>query len=287
MTRRRPLPGRRATQWAALVLLALTLFTLAGPLLWRVDPGLIDIRARSLPMSAAHPMGTDHLGRDLLARLMAGGRITLAVGFAAMVLAIGFGTAVGMLAGYFRRFDTLLMRMTDLFLALPLLPLLLLLVMLFRDPLARVFGPEAGTFLLIVTAIGGISWMPTARVIRGEVLAIKQREFIIAARMVGAGPGRILLRHILPAVLSPLVVSAALGVAGAVTTESALSFLGLGFPPDFPTWGRLLQDGMPYITLAPGRVLWPAALLALLVLAVNQLGEGLRLAFDPDRQQPV
>jgi peptide/nickel transport system permease protein len=203
------------------------------------------------------------------------------VGLTAMALSILLGTLVGVLAGFFRALDGVLMRLTDLFLALPLLPLLLVMVMLFREPLVLRFGPETGIFILIVFAIGVTSWMNTARIVRGDVLAIKEREFVLAARAIGTPPRRIIMRHILPNVLSPILVSATLGIANAVITESALSFLGLGFPPDFPTWGRLLNDGMPYINLNPERVLWPAIVLSALVLSVNYMGDGLRDALDP------
>ncbi len=252
-----------------------------GPYVWTVDPGFIDIRARGRPPSLAHPLGTDQLGRDMLARLFVGGQTTLLVGLTAMALSILLGTLVGVLAGYFRRLDGLLMRTTDLFLALPLLPLLLLMVMLFREPLVMRFGPEGGIFILIVVAIGVTSWMQTARIVRGDVLALKEREFVLAARSIGTPPRRIITRHVLPNVLSPIMVSATLGVANAVITESALSFLGLGFPPDFPTWGRLLNDGMAFINLNPERVLWPAIALSALVLSVNYIGDGLRDALDP------
>lgn len=143
------------------------------------------------------------------------------------------------------------MRTTDLFLALPILPLLLVIIMLFRDPLRQAFGPETGIFLLIVFVIGITSWMNTARIVRGEVLAIKEREFVLAARSVGTGSWKIVGRHIFPNVLSPVMVSATLGIATAIITESALSFLGLGFPSDFPTWGRLLYDGTNFMTVTP------------------------------------
>ncbi|HMO07211.1 MAG TPA: ABC transporter permease [Paracoccaceae bacterium] len=252
-----------------------------GPLVWTVDPKFINIRLREQGPSLLHPLGTDQLGRDMLARVMAGGQITIFVGLAAMLLSMVIGTLVGVLAGYFRRLDGILMRMTDLFLALPLLPLLLLMVLLFRETLVLRFGPETGIFILIVTAISVTSWMNTARIVRGDVLALKEREFVLASRSIGTPAHRMITRHILPNVLSPIMVSATLGVANAVITESALSFLGLGFPPDFPTWGRLLNDGMPYINLSPERVMWPAIVLSALVLSVNYMGDGLRDALDP------
>ena len=217
----------------------------------------------------------------MLVRMMAAGKVSLAVGFVAMMIAIFVGTTIGVLAGYFKRLDGPLMRLTDLFLSLPLIPLLLVMVMLFRDRIASILGPEFGTFLLIVFAIGVTSWMQAARIVRGEVLALKEREYVLAARSIGAPPRRIILRHILPNVISPVMVAATLGVAEAIITESVLSFLGLGFPPDFPTWGRLLYDGLQYIQLYPERVIWPGLAISLTVLSVNYIGDGLRDALDP------
>ncbi|MFN3825655.1 MAG: ABC transporter permease [Pseudorhodobacter sp.] len=265
----------------SIVFVTILAAVLIGPWLWGVDPKYINIRMRELGPSLANPLGTDQLGRDMLARLFAGGQITIAVGMTAMALSILLGTLVGVLAGYFRSIDGFLMRLTDLFLALPLLPLLLLMVMLFREPLVQNFGPEGGIFILIVIAIGVTSWMQTARIVRGDVLALKEREFVLASRSIGTPARRMILRHILPNVMSPIMVSATLGVANAVITESALSFLGLGFPPDFPTWGRLLNDGLPYINLSPERVIWPAIALSALVLSINYIGDGLRDALDP------
>jgi peptide/nickel transport system permease protein len=273
---------------AGLMILSLLLaFVLIGPLIWRVDPAFINpdaaqmIKTRNKPPSLQYPLGTDQLGRDMLARMMAGGKVSLAVGMVAMAISILLGTLVGVTAGYFRRLDGPLMRLTDLFLALPLLPLLLVMVMLFRDKLSGLLGPELGTFLLIVFAIGVTSWMQSARIVRGEVLALKEREFVLAARSIGTPPRRMILRHILPNVLSPIMVAATLGIASAIITESALSFLGLGFPPDFPTWGRLLFDGVDYLQQYPERVIWPGLAISLTVLSVNYIGDGLRDALDP------
>lgn len=265
----------------AIVFLIILFAVIAGPYLWHADPTTIDIRSRNQGPSLAHPLGTDQLGRDMLARMMAGGRVSVAVGMLAMLLSMVLGTLIGVLAGYFRRFDGPLMRLTDLFLALPLLPLLLVMVMLFREPLAGSLGPEMGTFLLIVLAIGVTSWMHTARIVRGDVLAIKEREFVLAARSIGTTPSKMIARHILPNILSPIMVSATLGIATAIITESSLSFLGLGFPPDFPTWGRLLYDAVDYLQQYPERVMWPGLAISLTVLSVNYIGDGLRDALDP------
>ncbi len=264
-----------------IVFLGIVLFVAVGPWLWTADPGFINIRARNQGMSWTYPLGTDQLGRDMLARMMHGGRVSVAVGLTAMFVGLAIGTLIGVVAGYFRRLDGPLMRLTDLFLALPLLPLLLVMVLLFREVLSKNFGEATGIFILIVTAIGITSWMQTARIVRGDVLALKEREFVLAARSIGTPPGRMTTRHILPNVMSPIMVSATLGIAAAIITESALSFLGLGFPPDFPTWGRLLFDGRDWIEQYPSRVVWPGVFISLTVLSVNFIGDGLRDALDP------
>ncbi|AEI94502.1 ABC transporter permease [Roseobacter litoralis] len=271
----------------------ITLFVLLGPLIWQVDAKALDIRNKDLrPIYTAlwdgdakvlwsRPLGTDNLGRDIMATLIAGGQASLAVGWAAMVLSLVIGTAVGVTSGYFKRLDGILMRITDLFLSLPILPLLLVAVTLFRQPLRAAFGPEGGMFILIVGVIGITSWMPTARIVRGEILALKEREFVLAARSIGTTPFLIIRRHLLPNVISPIMVSATLGLATAIITESALSFLGVGFPSDFPTWGKLLSDAVPRMEEFPERVMLPGILISLTVLSVNYLGDGLRDALDP------
>ncbi|MEE9314175.1 MAG: ABC transporter permease [Rhizobiaceae bacterium] len=260
---------------------AILLFVLLGPWFWSIDPTYIDIRARNSGPSLLHPMGTDQLGRDTFARMMAGGQVSLAVGITAMLLALFLGTLVGVMSGYFKSLDGPLMRFTDLFLALPLLPLLLVIIMLFREPLNNQFGPEGGIFILMVSAIGITSWMQTARIVRGDVLSLKELEFVLAAKSIGTPPKRMITRHVLPNVLSPIMVSATLGIASAIITESSLSFLGLGFPPDFPTWGRLLYDGVIFIDQYPERVIWPGLAISLTVLSVNYIGDGVRDALDP------
>ncbi|PRY80232.1 peptide/nickel transport system permease protein [Yoonia maritima] len=274
-------------------LIFITLFVTLGPVLWDVDPGKLNIRNKNVrpiymglfggdaKVAWANPMGTDNLGRDIMANIMAGGRVSLAVGWTAMILAVFLGTLIGVLAGYFKRLDGLLMRFTDLVLALPLLPLLLVMMLLFRDPLRATFGPENGIFILIVTGIGITSWMQTARIVRGDVMALKEREFVLAARSIGTPARRMITRHLLPNVMSPIMVSATLGLATAIITESALSFLGLGFPSDFPTWGKILFDSVDRMTAFPERVIWPGLAISLTVLAVNYIGDGLRDALDP------
>lgn len=265
----------------AAVFLVIVLFVLVGPWFWKVDPAYANLLMRNKGPSLQFPFGTDELGRDLFARMMAGGKVSLAVGMTAMSIAVMLGTLIGVTAGFFKRMDGILMRVTDLFLALPLLPLLLVMVMLFRETLSSRLGPEAGIFILMVVSIGATSWMQTARVVRGEVLALKQREFVLAARSIGAPSVRMILRHILPNTLSPIMVAAALGIASAIIVESALSFLGLGFPPDFPTWGRLLFDAVDHMQDHPNRVFLPGIAISLTVLSVNYVGDGLRDALDP------
>jgi len=271
----------RVAVFGGALLIVVLLFVVLGPFLWPLAPDAINTSVRNQGGSWAHPMGTDQLGRDMFARVLVGGRISLSVGFVAMVLSVGLGTFVGVLSGYFRKLDGILMRTTDLFLSLPLLPLLLVAVMLFREPLNRQFGPETGIFILIVVAIGATSWMSTARIVRGEVIGLRERDFVLAARSSGTRRRAMITRHILPNVMSPIVVSATLGIANAIITESALSFLGLGFPPDFATWGRLLNDGTVYLTQYPGRALWPGTAITMTVLAVTYLGEGVRDALHP------
>ena len=275
------LKHHRGAMAGGAIFLLIVIVVFLGPLFWTIDPTYIDIRARNQGPNWAHPFGTDQLGRDTLARMMAGGQTSIAVGLTAMLLALVLGSFIGVIAGFFRRLDGPLMRLTDLFLSLPLLPLLLVMVLLFREALSQTFGPETGIFILIVFSIGITSWMPTARIVRSDVLALKEREFVLAARSLGTSNTRMITRHILPNVMSPIMVSATLGIANAIITESALSFLGLGFPPDFPTWGRLLNDATVYLQDYPERVFWPGLAISLTVLGVNYLGDGLRDALDP------
>jgi peptide/nickel transport system permease protein len=264
-----------------IVFVFIVLAVYVGPLIHTVDPNKLNIRDKNQGPSWVHPFGTDNLGHDLFAQVLAGGQISLAVGITAMLIALVVGTVVGMLAGYFKGIDGILMRITDLFLALPILPLLLVITMLFRDTLRSAFGPNTGIFLLIVVVIGITSWMHTARIVRGDVLTIKSQEFVLAAKSSGMREYRILLKHILPNVLSSVMVSATLGIASAIITESALSFLGLGFPSDFPTWGRLLYDGVNFLQITPARAIWPGLAISLTVLSVNYIGDGIRDALDP------
>jgi peptide/nickel transport system permease protein len=274
-----------ASHRGALISLSIFLLIIAMvmlmPLVWPYEANAMNIRERNQGMSWQHPFGTNQIGRDIFARMMEGGQTTIAVGLTAMLVSLGLGVLIGVLAGYFKRLDGPLMRLTELFQALPLLPLLLVMVLLFREMLSGAFGADIGIFILIVTGIGVTSWMPTAWIVRADVLALKEREFILAAHSVGTTARAMIFRHILPNVMSSIMVSATLGIANAIITESILSFLGLGFPPDYPTWGRLLQDGTDYLQQYPERVFWPGLMISLTVLCVNYMGDGLRDAFNP------
>ena len=268
----------------AIVLLILVLAVLVGPYVWPVAINDIDFAAKLQGPSLTHPLGTDDLGQDLLARMMYGGRISLAVGFAAMLVALTVGVLVGSVAGMASGWvDAALMWLTDLFLALPTLPLLLLVMYLFRDSAKKVLGVEGGAFVLIVVVIGGLRWMPVARLVRAQFLSLREKEFVEAARALGASKVRQVVQHILPNALGPVIVVGTIDVAAAIIFESTLSFLGLGFPSDVPTWGSMLRDAKDYLDIAAHWALFPGAAIFLTVLAINFIGDGLRDAFDPRR----
>src|SRR5712692_2545662 len=272
----------RLATFGAAVIFAMVVAVVAGPAIYRVPINDIDFKAKLKGPSWAHPLGTDDLGQDLLARMLYGGRISLAVGVTAMLIAITVGVAIGAGAGQLGgAVDHALMRITDLFLSLPQLPLLLLMVYLFRDVLRKALGPEAGVFVLIVAVIGGLRWMPVARLVRAQFLSLREKEFVEAARGLGAPPLRQVIRHILPNAMGPVIVAGTVDVAAAIIAESTLSFLGLGFPPDIPTWGRILFDAKDYLDIAPHWALVAGAAIFLVVLSINFVGDGLRDALDP------
>jgi peptide/nickel transport system permease protein len=253
-----------------------------GPLFWQVPINDIDFAATLAGPSWQHPFGTDDLGQDLFARVLYGGRISLAVGLAAMLVAVIVGTIIGALAGISRGFvDSALMWLTDLFLSLPQLPLLLLIIYLFRDQLKALAGPEFGIFVLLVAVIGGFRWMPVARLVRAQFFSLREKEFVEAARALGASTWRQVVHHMLPNALGPVIVAGTIEVAAAIIAESTLSFLGLGFPPDIPTWGRLLYDAKDHLDVAPHWALFPGGAIFLTVLTINFCGDGLRDTLDP------
>lgn len=266
----------------SITILIITIAVVFGPYIYTIPVDKIDFTQAAVPPSWEHPFGTNDLGQDQLARILIGGRISLSVGISAMIIAILLGTIVGAIAGFYGgAIDTLLMAITDLFLALPQLPLLLLIVYLFRDSIKAIAGAELGIFVLVVCLIGGLNWMSVARLVRGNFLKLKEMEFVSAARAIGAKPRRLIWIHLFPNVLNIIIVAATLAVGNAIITESTLSFLGLGFPPDVPTWGRMLFDAKDYLTSAPHMALFPGMAIFLTVLSINYIGDGLRDALDP------
>jgi len=272
----------RLATFGAVMLGIMVLAVLLGPMIYRVPINEIDFKAKLKTPSWAHPMGTDDLGQDILARMLYGGRISLAVGVVAMLIAVTVGTAVGAVAGQaVGSVDNVHMRITELFLAIPQLPILLLVVYLFRNSMTKALGPELGLFIMIVVVIGGRGWMPVARLVRAQFLSLREKEFVEAARGLGARPFRQIARHILRNALGPVIVAGSLDVATAILLESTLSFLGLGFPPDIPTWGRILADAKDNLDFAPHWAIFPGTAIFLTVLSINYLGDGLRDALDP------
>ena len=268
----------------SVILTVIVLLCLFGPIILTFDTSTPNVANANRTAGWPHIWGTDNLGRDAFARALIGGRISLAVGFVAMTVSIVIGSLVGVVAGYFRRLNTPLMALTDLFLSLPLLPILLVTVVLFRDPVQDRFGDNLGIFILMVGIIGGTSWMSTARIVRGEVLSIKEEEFVLASRSIGTRSSVLIIKHVLPNIVSQVIVSATLGIALAILTESAVSFLGLGFPLELPTWGRLLSEAKDRISLNVWLVAGPGLLLSATVMSVNLIGDGLRDALDPQNR---
>lgn len=273
---------------AGLVLfIVMLLATFVGSALYPQEIDEIDFSVSGSGISAAHPFGTDSLGQDILARILWGGRISLSVGIIAALIAIVVGTAIGAVAGFFGGVpDTLLMRFTDLFISLPQVPLLLVISFLYKPAFSEFFQKRTGSstlgiFVMIVTVIGLLNWMPTARLVRASFLSAKEKEFIEAAQSMGATKASQMFRHILPNVMSPIIVAATLGVGAAIINESALSFLGLGFPSDIPTWGSMLFAAKDRFELSPHEAIFPGMMIFLTVLSVNYIGDGLRDALDP------
>jgi peptide/nickel transport system permease protein len=253
------------------VVLVLSLAALLAPLVAPYDPAAYDVKQILLPPSPAHWLGTDQIGRDVLSRMLYGARISMAVGFVSVGIAVVVGTLIGSVAAYYGgRVDELLMRFVDLMLNFPRLFLLLTLIALLRP-----------SIWVIMAVIGLTGWMGLARLVRGEILSLKEREFVLSARAMGALDRRIMFRHILPNALVPVLVSATLGVAGAILAESGLSFLGLGVQPPTPSWGNILNEGRANIEIAWWLSVFPGMAILVTVLAYNLLGEGLRDALDP------
>ncbi|MBI2240323.1 MAG: ABC transporter permease [Magnetospirillum gryphiswaldense] len=270
----------------AVLLVLLCAATVSAPWL-AADPEAMNLGAIHAAPSLSHPLGTDELGRDVAARLLNGGRVSLAVALSTAVLAALLGTSIGLVAGYRGGWvDALLMRVTDGVMALPLLPLLIVLAAL--DPAKLGIGDEARSsemFMVgrMVAIIALVGWTGAARLVRAQTLSVKTRDYVRAATALGASPGRIMIRHILPNVASPMVVAATLSVGNIILVESALSFLGLGVQPPMASWGNMLTGAMNVIWSAPDQALWPGLAIFVTVLAFNLAGDGLQRALDPRR----
>ncbi len=274
-----------------LVICALILVALLAPWIAPYDPMAVDLPSALWPPSAAHWLGTDQLGRDVLSRLIYGSRISLTIGVLAVGVSVSVGVVVGASAGFLGGWvDSLLMRLVDTLLSIPTIFLLLALIAV--DPAERllalarwpVVGPLAGALfhwvdpriVMLMAAIGLMSWMGVARLVRAEILSVKEREFVLAARCLGASPWRVLTRHVLPNAMAPVLVTATLGVGGAILTESVLSYLGLGVMPPIPSWGNILNEGREALGVAWWLTLSPGVCILVTVLAFNIIGEGIR-----------
>jgi peptide/nickel transport system permease protein len=254
-----------------ILVLLVFVFSIFAPLVAPYNPSTIDIKSILVGPSLTHPLGTDDLGRDVLSRMLWGGRISLEVGFVAVGIATILGIILGSLAGFYGGWvDSLIMRFVDIMLSIPTIFLVLAVIAILEPSIVN-----------IMIVIGLTSWMEPARLIRAEFISLKEREFVIAARAIGATDDRIMLRHILPNGLSPILVSATMGVGGAILIESALSFLGLGVQPPTPSWGSLLSSGKDNIEIAWWLSAFPGLAILATVLGYNLLGEGIRDALDP------
>jgi len=253
------------------VVIALLLISILAPWITAYDPDSLDLYNVLMPPSAAHWFGTDELGRDVFTRVLFGAKISLKVGFVAVGIAVLIGTLIGLISAYYGGWvDNLLMRFVDIMLCFPTFFLILAVIAMLEPSI---------WYIMIIIGLTG--WMGVARLVRAEVLSIRERDYIMAAKSIGASDFRIIFRHVLPNAVSPVLVSATLGVAGAILTESALSFLGIGVQPPTPSWGNILTSGKDYIEFAWWLSLFPGLAILVTVLSYNLLGEGIRDALDP------
>jgi peptide/nickel transport system permease protein len=266
------------------LLLALVLFAGVVETLLGVDADGVNLMRRMAPADGTHWLGTDELGRDVLVRLLYGGRVSLFVGLTAALIAASIGTVVGLCAGYFGgRTDAVLMRVTDSVLTLPTLPLLIVLAAVDLEKVlpSAVANSENVSFVRIVVIVALLGWTVVARLVRGATLSLKERDFVLAAEGSGGSHGRIMFRHILPNLLSPIIVAVTLSVGNVILLESVLSFLGLGIQPPMASWGNMLTNAQETIWQAPMLAIWPGLAIFVTVMCFNFLGDGLQDAFDP------
>jgi peptide/nickel transport system permease protein len=266
----------------SLMVLLLVFACIIGPQISPYDVEKSSLRIRYQAPSVEHPFGTDDLGRDMLTRLLYGGRISLSIGLFSMLLAVMIGVTIGSIAGFFGgAIDNVLMRFTDLMLTIPRLFLLIIMAVILRG-INWPYLQEAGGIMAIVVVIGILSWMSIARLVRGSFLSLREKEFVEAARSLGLSNFRIIVRHILPNAISPVIVAATLGLAGAIISESGLSYLGFGVQPPTPTWGNMLRNAQDEMLRGHmWMAVFPGLMIFLIVLSINYMGDGLRDALDP------
>jgi peptide/nickel transport system permease protein len=281
----------RMAMFGLALLILLLLYVIVGSVIFSEKyANYNDIAIKLQPPSAAHPFGTDAVGRDVLARTVYGGQISLLIGLSAVAVALVVGSAVGALSGYYGKWvDSILMRFTEAMLCIPQLFLLIVAAKFLSDKVQNfqlLSRQMSGGVIIIIVIIGLDSWMLLARIVRSQFLSLKQRDFVLAARCIGTSNRSIILRHILPNTLAPIIVNATLGVAAAVLTEAYISFLGLGVRQPTATWGNMLENTNKFLETAPWLWLFPGLLILLTVLAINFVGDGLRDALDP-RSRPA
>ena len=273
----------RPAMVGATILLVLVLAAIFAPVVSPWDPVKTDLDSMLEPPTLKHPMGTDELGRDLLTRILYGGRVSLSIGILAMALAVTVGAVIGGVGGFYGGWvDNLTMRFTDMMLSFPQLFVLIILALALRDiPIPALKGTAFASVLTIVLVIAILAWMQVARLVRASFLSLKEKEFTEASRCVGASNRRIMTRHLLPNALSPIIVAATFRVATSIITESGLSYLGFGVQPPTPTWGNMLKNAQDQMTRAPWTAIFPGLMIFITVIAINFIGDGLRDALDP------
>jgi len=271
----RHLVGNKFAVYGGILVILVFIFSIFAPLVAPYNPSTIDIKNILVGPSFSHPLGTDDLGRDVLSRMLWGGRISLEVGFVAVGIATIIGIILGAIAGYYGGYiDSIIMRAVDIMLSIPTIFLVLAVIAILEPSIIN-----------IMIVIGLTSWMEPARLIRAEFISLREREFVVAAHAMGARDSRIIIKHVLPNGFSPILVSATMGIGGAILIESSLSFLGLGVQPPTPSWGSLLSSGKDNIEIAWWLSAFPGLAILVTVLGYNLLGEGIRDALDPRQNE--